>query len=67
MQRFWPLIGHIQIAAVPDRGEPGSGEIDYRHVLDEIDRLGWPGFVGAEYRPRGGTTAGLAWRKACGL
>ena len=57
-------IGHIQIAAVPDRGEPNHGEIDFPWLLAEIDHLGWSGFIGAEYRPRGSTDAGLAWLSA---
>ena len=67
MEKLWPLIGHLQFAAVPDRGEPDEGEIDYRFVLKRIAALGWPGFVGAEYKPRSGTRAGLSWREACGV
>lgn len=59
LDRFLPLIGHIQIAGVPDRAEPHLGEINYRYVLGEIDRLGYDGFVGCEYRPQGDTDAGL--------
>ncbi|MEM7271849.1 MAG: TIM barrel protein [Actinomycetota bacterium] len=55
-------LGHVQIAAVPDRGEPDTGELDYRYLLAELDRLGYSGWVGAEYHPRGGTDAGLGWR-----
>jgi hydroxypyruvate isomerase len=57
-------VGHIQIAAVPDRGEPDQGDLDYRKLLAEIDALGWPGFIGAEYKPRAGTDNGLGWREA---
>ncbi|HMN87821.1 MAG TPA: TIM barrel protein [Bauldia sp.] len=63
LERFFPLIGHIQIAAVPSRAEPDEGEIAYRAVFDQIDRLGWKGWVGAEYKPRGATDAGLGWVK----
>jgi len=56
-----PLIGHIQIAAVPSRAEPDRGEVDYRFVLDHIAGLGWQMPVGAEYRPAAGTEAGLGW------
>ena len=59
-------IGHIQVAAVPSRAEPDEGELDYRTVFAEIDRLGWPGFVGAEYRPRTTTDAGLGWLRTLG-
>jgi 2-dehydrotetronate isomerase len=61
LQRLLPLIGHIQIAAVPDRGEPDRGELNYRHVLRHLDQLGYTGFIGAEYRPRTTTNAGLGW------
>jgi hydroxypyruvate isomerase len=56
-----PVIGHIQIAAVPDRGEPDQGEVDYRWLTSHIAMLGYGGPIGAEYRPRNGTTAGLGW------
>lgn len=56
-----PLIGHIQIASVPDRGPPDHGELDYVHVLSEIDRLGWRHPIGAEYKPAGPTDATLGW------
>jgi hydroxypyruvate isomerase len=54
-------VGHIQIAAVPDRGEPDRGELDHKWLLPQIDALGWDGYVGAEYKPRNGTDAGLGW------
>jgi 2-dehydrotetronate isomerase len=56
-----PVIGHVQIAAVPDRGEPDQGEIDYRWLLDHIAKLGYREPIGAEYKPRNGTEAGLGW------
>ncbi len=56
-----PYIGHIQIAAVPDRSEPDHGEVDYRTLLGQIDALGYEGYVGAEYTPAGRTDAGLSW------
>jgi hydroxypyruvate isomerase len=59
--RNLPRIGHIQIAGYPGRSEPISGEIDYDHVLDVIDRLGHRGWVGCEYVPNADTEAGLAW------
>ena len=55
-------IGHVQISAVHDRGEPDCGEIDYPYVLAELSHLGYDGYVGAEYKPRGATVeAGLGW------
>lgn len=64
LERFLPIIGHVQIAAVPDRGEPDQGEVDYRAVLDQLHRLGYDGYIGAEYRPRQTTDAGLDWLPA---
>jgi len=57
-------IGHVQIASVPTRNEPDQGEVDYRHVFKLLDELGYDGFVGCEYRPRGRTEDGLGWLKA---
>lgn len=59
-----PYIAHIQFAAVPDRGEPDKGEVHYPYLLNIIDDLGWQGFIGAEYRPRGKTDDGLGWLKS---
>jgi hydroxypyruvate isomerase len=56
-------IGHMQIADVPDRHEPGTGEIDFPPLFDLIDRLGYTGWIGAEYLPKGKTEDGLAWVK----
>ncbi len=56
-----PYLGHIQISAVHDRGEPDVGEIDYGYLLSEIDKLGWSGYIGAEYKPRSSTEDGLQW------
>lgn len=54
-------IGHIQIAAVPDRGEPVGGDVDYGVLLPHIESLGWDQPIGAEYTPRAGIDEGLAW------
>ncbi len=64
LQQMMPIIGHVQIASVPLRNEPGTGELDDFKVLRELDRLGFTGFVGCEYRPAAGTVAGLAWMQA---
>jgi hydroxypyruvate isomerase len=61
LRRLIPLIGHIQIASVPGRNEPDGEELNYPFLFEEIDRLGYEGFVGCEYRPRGGTREGLGW------
>lgn len=61
MERHLPLIGHVQIAAVPDRSEPDHGNVDYGGVFATLDRLGYDGWVGCEYKPSGDTDAGLRW------
>ncbi len=61
LEQFMPIIGHIQIAAVPSRAEPDDGELDYRHVMRSIRSLGFSSPVGAEYRPTSTTEAGLGW------
>ncbi|WP_324193141.1 TIM barrel protein, partial [Nocardia farcinica] len=61
LERHLPRVAHIQIAGVPDRHEPDVGEIHYPWVFDLLDRLGYDGYVGCEYRPRGDTSAGLGW------
>ena len=63
LARLLSRIGHIQVADVPDRHEPGSGEIHYPFLFAEMDRLGYAGWVGAEYLPRTSTVAGLGWMK----
>jgi len=60
-ERLRHLIGHVQIADTPGRHEPGTGEINYDFVLNELDRLGYDGWVGCEYRPLAGTSDGLGW------
>jgi hydroxypyruvate isomerase len=54
-------IGHIQIADVPERHEPGTGEINYPFLFDQIDRYGYQGWIGCEYVPAGRTEQGLGW------
>jgi hydroxypyruvate isomerase len=61
LRALMPLIGHVQVSSVPDRHEPGTGELDERHIFAELDRLGYGGFVGCEYRPANETAAGLGW------
>ena len=50
------LIGHVQVADSPGRGEPGTGEIHYPFVLGELERLSYDGYVGLEYNPTTGST-----------
>ena len=61
LRRLMPIIGHVQIASVPSRNEPDGEELSYPFLFDELDRLGYSGFVGCEYRPRGKTIDGLGW------
>ncbi len=61
LRDMMPIIGHVQIASVPSRNEPAKEELNYPFLFDELDRLGYQGFVGCEYRPRAETLAGLDW------
>ena len=61
LRKMMPMIGHIQIASVPSRNEPAGEELNYPFLFDELDRLGYDGFVGCEYRPKGDTVDGLGW------
>jgi 2-dehydrotetronate isomerase len=66
-EKYFPVIGHLQIAAVPTRGEPDEGEINYPAIFEAIDRSGYAGWVGCEYKPRTRTEDGLGWAKAYGV
>ena len=66
LERHLADIGHVQIAAVPSRAEPDEGEIAYASIFATLDRIGWGGWTGCEYRPRGDTDAGLAWMRTLG-
>jgi hydroxypyruvate isomerase len=61
LRRLLPITGHIQIASVPSRNEPAGEELNYPFLFDELDRLGYDGFLGCEYRPKGATKDGLGW------
>jgi hydroxypyruvate isomerase len=67
MAALMPVIAHMQIADVPARNEPGTGEIGWRYVFDQMDALGYQGWVGCEYRPAGDTVTGLIWRDTYGV
>ncbi len=54
-------IGHIQLADNPGRHEPGTGEINYPFLFEFLDRIGYDGWIGCEYKPAGTTEAGLGW------
>jgi len=63
LESLMPMIGHVQIAAVPKRHEPGTGELDDARIFRHLDALGYDGYVGCEYRPENGTLEGLGWMR----
>jgi len=63
MQKYLPRIGHVQLADNPGRHEPGTGEINYAFLFAHLDRLGYGGWIGCEYKPATTTEAGLDWRQ----
>ena len=67
IREFGYLAKHYQIANPPDRGEPDDGELNYRTLFGEIDKSGFKGWIGCEYKPRNGTVAGLCWAERCGV
>ncbi len=64
LRRLLPMVGHIQIASVPSRNEPDGEELNFPYLFAQIDRLGYEGYVGCEYNPRGVTEDGLDWFKS---
>ncbi len=66
-EKHLPLIGHVQIAAVPSRAEPDEGEVNYPAVIAALDRLGYSGWTAGEYKPRGRTEDGLGWAQPYGI
>ena len=67
LEEFWPIIGHIQVAGVPERQEPDIGELNCDYLFECLDRLGYSGWVGAEYFPAGETEDGLGWAVRYGI
>jgi len=63
MEKNLKLIAHMQLADNPGRHEPGTGEINYPFLFGHIDRIGYQGWIGCEYKPAGATEAGLGWVK----
>ena len=63
LQKHLPRIAHIQLADNPGRNEPGTGEINYAFLFAHLDRIGYAGWIGCEYKPATTTEAGLAWRQ----
>src|SRR5712691_9352634 len=66
-ETHFPLVGHVQVAAVPSRREPDEGEVNFPAIFELIDRMGYAGWIGCEYRPRGRTEDGLGWARPYGL
>lgn len=64
MQKHLPRIAHVQLADNPGRNEPGTGEINYHFLFQHLDRIGYTGHIGCEYKPKTTTTAGLGWLDA---
>jgi hydroxypyruvate isomerase len=64
LQKHLHRIGHIQVADNPGRNEPGTGEINYAFLFAHLDRIGYTGHIGCEYKPANGTEAGLGWLEA---
>ncbi|OWQ90675.1 hydroxypyruvate isomerase [Roseateles aquatilis] len=63
LRRHLARIGHVQLADNPGRHEPGTGEINFPFLFEELDRLGYAGHVGCEYQPATTTEAGLGWMR----
>lgn len=66
-EKHLALVGHVQIAAVPSRHEPDEGEVNYPEIFTMLDRIGYGGWIGCEYRPRGKTEDGLVWVRGYGV
>jgi hydroxypyruvate isomerase len=67
IEGYLPRIGHVQLADNPGRHEPGTGEIHYPFLFAHLDRLGYRGWIGCEYKPAGLTEDGLGWRQRLAL
>lgn len=65
LRTYWPSgrVGHLQIAGVPERHEPDTGELAYPYVFSVLEELGYDGWIGCEYFPAASTRAGLGWLK----
>jgi hydroxypyruvate isomerase len=66
LERHLARIAHVQVADNPGRHEPGTGEINYPFLFQHLDRIGYAGWVGCEYKPAASTESGLGWRTAHG-
>jgi len=63
MRQYMKGVGHMQVAGVPDRHEPDTGEVNYPYLFALMDELGYAGWVGCEYHPKKGTSEGLGWAR----
>ena len=61
LEKYFPYIGHIQIAGIPNRNEPDDSELDYSYVFKVIKDLNYNGWIGCEYSPKEDTVSGLKW------
>ena len=61
LRDMMPIIGHIQIANTPGRGDPDHGELNYDYIFQAIDELAYEGWIGCEYKPINGTKDSLEW------
>ena len=61
LSKYAPQCGHVQVAGVPKRNEPDTGEVHYAFLYDHLDAIGYTGWIGCEYRPAGNTVDGLSW------
>ncbi len=67
LRKIYRHVGHVQIAAVPSRAEPDEGELNFAAIFAVLEELGYDGWIGAEYKPRGDTDTGLAWIRKFGV
>jgi len=63
IRKYFHAIDHLQISALPNRNEPDQGEINFPYIFSLLEELGYQGWVGCEYTPRGSTLEGLGWLK----
>lgn len=66
LEKYWPLIGHVQIGNAPTRNEPGVGEIDFEWIIQRVDQKGYKGWIGLEYNPSKDTWSSLIWANRYG-
>ncbi len=67
LEQYFPWIGHMQIGNTPGRNEPGTGELHFPFLFEQIERLGWTGWIGCEFTPSGHTLDCLDWAAPFGV